>query len=157
MSSSLPKVKKPSTKPSGTKAKAAATPPPTQSKKTVALAAGKNPTATHAVALAGKKLKKGTGKKKGAGKKKAPATAGLPPISPTPAAPAAAEPAAAAEPEPAPVPAAPLVKGMIKVRYNHYIEEVEVEHPEGGTGAVVAATVCDQLCLEFAYHGAFKL
>jgi hypothetical protein len=52
-------------------------------------------------------------------------------------------------------PPAPDVTGMIKLRYNHYLEEMEVTHKEGGSGAVAAADVVELLSLDYAFNGSF--
>jgi len=47
------------------------------------------------------------------------------------------------------------VNGKVKIRYNHYTEEVDLSHPEGGEGFLPAADVVDLLALDFAFNGAF--
>ena len=49
----------------------------------------------------------------------------------------------------------PTITGKVTIRYNHYTEEMELSHPEGKTGSIVAAEIVDLLALDFAFHGKF--
>ena len=64
-----------------------------------------------------------------------------------------AEEAEDAEEEDKPPP--PTVTGKVKIRYNHYTEEMELSHPEGGEGSIAAAEIVDLLALDFAFNGTF--
>lgn len=52
--------------------------------------------------------------------------------------------------------AAPEVKGKVKIRYNHYCEEMEIEATEGKCdGTINVAKIVDLLALDFAFPGNF--
>ena len=44
---------------------------------------------------------------------------------------------------------------QVKIRYNHYTEEMELTHPEGGSGSILAADIVELLALDFAFNGSF--
>ena len=107
-------------------------------------------------AVAGKKKKKATSPKAKRDKDKAggettPTTTTTTPTTENPA----PTPTPAPEPEPEPEPAK-KVEGKVKIRYNHYCEEVTITTTEGkADGSIPASEIVDLLALDFAFPGNF--
>jgi hypothetical protein len=45
--------------------------------------------------------------------------------------------------------------GIVKLRYNHYCEEMSVEHEEGGSCSVKNEDIIELLSLDYAFNGSF--